>query len=300
LPSNNAIFWNQNNPMATTNQLMTALTGISGVLVAPFTSDEEISPGPLAPIIERAIASDVHILVSNGNPGEIYGLTTAEAQQMVRSTSELIRECVPLVAGIGKSVVDACQLARTSANASADALMIHQAPDPFVAPREIVEYAQRVVDAGGGLPLVIYLRNDLICVKWATPNLQKLAGATEACDLSIVWVGGLAETWAPAMYAVGARGFTSGLINIWPEQSVAIHCALEAGEYNKARALITQMNAFEEVRAQEMNGTNVTSDKADLQSMGNDCGATRPPSAWQLTKQQLGDLRSMLTSEGLL
>lgn len=192
--------------------------------------------------------------------------------------------------------------------------MIHQPPGPFVAPRGIVEYVKRVADAGG-LPLVLYLRNDLIgidgiralCavegvigVKWATPNPLKLAAAIEACDPSIVWVGGLAETWAPAMYAVGARGFTSGLINIWPKQSVAIHRALEAGDYAKARILIAQMSAFEDVRAQEMNGTNVTSVKAALQLMGNDCGATRPPSAWPLTKHQLVDLRNMLISESLL
>ena len=39
-----------------------------------------------------------------------------------------------------------------------------------------------------------------------------------ACDPQIVWVGGLAEVWAPPLYAVGARGFTSGLINVWPER----------------------------------------------------------------------------------
>ena len=42
-------------------------------------------------------------------------------------------------------------------------------------------------------------------------------------------MGGLAETWAPPLYAVGARGFTSGLINVWPAHSVAIHAALDAG-----------------------------------------------------------------------
>ncbi len=43
-------------------------------------------------------------------------------------------------------------------------------------------------------------------VKWATPNPMKLAEAKAACDPSIVRVGGLAEVWAPAFYAVGARG----------------------------------------------------------------------------------------------
>ena len=129
---------------------------------------------------------------------------------------------------------------------------------------------------------------------------MKLAAAMKACDPSIIWVGGLAEVWAPALYAVGARGFTSGLINVWPEHSVAIHTALEVGNYDQARALIARMSAFEDVRAQEMNGANVSGVKAALQLMGNDCGAARPPSAWPLTDHQLNDLKTMLEAENLL
>ena len=49
-------------------------------------------------------------------------------------------------------------------------------------------------------------------MKWATPNPMRLAEAAAAADPRIAWVAGLAETWAPILYAAGARGFTSGLI----------------------------------------------------------------------------------------
>ena len=112
----------------------------------------------------------------------------------------------------------------------------------------------------------------------------------------IVWVGGLAETWAPPLCAVGARGFTSGLINVWPEHSVAIHAALEAGDYARANALIDVMLDFEEIRAEEQNGANVAAVKAALQLMGEDCGPTRPPSAWPLMEGQMARLRQLLES----
>ncbi len=111
--------------------------------------------------------------------------------------------------------------------------------------------------------------------------------------------GGLAETWAPPLCAVGARGFTSGLINVWPERSVAIHAALEAGNFAEANRLIATMNVFEELRAQENNGTNVSVVKAALQLIGNDCGHTRPPSAWPLTSQQHAVLSAQLHRWGL-
>ncbi|WP_306259729.1 dihydrodipicolinate synthase family protein [Pararhizobium sp. IMCC21322] len=292
-----------------------ALTGISGILVTPYGADGNIAPQRLKPIIDRALGAGMHIPVVNGNTSEFYALTTDEACAMVKSVSEMINGRAPLLAGIGRGIRDACRLARESADAGASALMIHQPPDPFVAPRGTLDYLKAVSDASGGLPMMLYLRNDAIgidaikamCdlpgvkgVKWATPNPLKLAAAIAACDPSIVWVCGLAEVWAPPLYAVGARGFTSGLINVWPERSVAIHAALDSGDYVKANELIKGMRAFEDIRAEELNGTNVTGVKAALQALGLDCGPTRPPSAWPLTEKQQATMLEFLKQSALM
>jgi len=295
--------------------LIQALTGISGILVTPFDAEGRLAPDRQAPIVDRAVAAGVHILTANGNTGEFYSLTTDEAVAMVQASARHIGGRVPLVAGVGRALPDACRLAGAAAEAGASALMIHQPPDPFVAPRGIVRYLEAVSDAGGGLPLILYLRNDgigtdtiaqlcrtanIVGVKWATPNPMKLKSAMDAAPDHIVWVGGLAEVWAPAFYAVGARGFTSGLINVWPERSVAISKALEAGDYTRARALIAEMQVFEDIRAEEQGGANVAGVKAALHLMGEDCGAARPPAAWPLTESQVSRLRDFLSSHGLL
>jgi len=294
--------------------LDTALTGISGILVTPYDAAGEVAPDRLAPIIDTALAAGLHMPVVNGNTGEFYALTTDEACTMAREVVALVDGRAPVLAGVGRGIRDACVLAKVSAQAGATALMVHQPPDPFVSPRGTVDYLKAVADASGGLPMMLYLRNDGmgtkaiadLCavpgvkgVKWATPNPMKLAEAKAACDPAIVWVGGLAEVWAPSFYAVGARGFTSGLINVWPERSVAIHAALEAGEYAEANRLIAGMRAFEDIRAEEMNGTNVTGVKAALQALGRDCGPTRPPSAWPLTVPQLAKMTAFLGENGL-
>ncbi|MDO5612522.1 MAG: dihydrodipicolinate synthase family protein [Paracoccus sp. (in: a-proteobacteria)] len=291
-----------------------ALTGISGILVTPYDDAGEVAPVRLAPIIDRALTAGLHMPVVNGNTGEFYALTTDEACTMVAEVAGLIAGRAPLLAGVGRGLRDAQRLARASADAGAAALMVHQPPDPFVAPRGIVDYLKAVADASGGVPMMLYLRNDAIgtgaiadlCavpgvkgVKWATPNPMRLAEARAACDPSIVWVGGLAEVWAPTFYAVGARGFTSGLINVWPERSLAIHAALEAGNYADANALIADMRAFEDIRAEEMNGTNVTGVKAALIAQGLDCGPTRAPSAWPLTDAQQARLTTFMAANGL-
>lgn len=291
-----------------------ALTGISGILVTPYDDKGDVAPDRLVPILDRALGAGLHMPVVNGNTGEFYALTTEEAATMVREVVGLVAGRAPVLAGIGRGIRDATALARVSAEAGATALMVHQPPDPFVSPRGIVDYLKAIADASGGLPMMLYLRNDAIgtkaiadlCalpqvkgIKWATPNPLKLAEAKAACDPSLVWVGGLAEIWAPAFYAVGARGFTSGLINVWPERSLAIHGALEAGRYDEANDLIAGMKAFEEIRAEEMNGANVTGVKAALLALGRDCGPTRPPSAWPLTAAQKAKLDAFIAQNQL-
>ena len=290
-------------------RLRKALAGISGILVTPFDSQDRLAPAKLKPIVERAVAAGVHALVANGNTGEFYGLTTKEAETMVHAAAEHNAQRAVLIGGVGRSIHDAIALTKASRDAGAEALMVHQPPDPFVSPRGVVSYVQRVAEAGGGLPIMLYLRNDGIgleaieklCavpgvagVKWACPTPLKLAEAIRRCSPEIVWVDGLAEPWAPPFYAIGARGFTSGLINVWPEHSVAIHAALDAGDYTRAQKLIQVMAPFEELRAEEQNGTNVSVVKAALQLIGEDCGATRPPSAWPLSEAQLQQLRKVL------
>lgn len=290
-----------------------ALTGISGILVTPYDDADTVAPQKLAPILDRALDAGVHMPVVNGNTGEFYALTTDEACTMVREVADLLDGRAPLLAGVGRGIKDACRLAKASAQAGATALMIHQPPDPFVSPRGTVDYIKAVSDAAG-LPMMLYLRNDAIgtqaiadlCaiegvkgVKWATPNPLKLSEAIQACDPSIVWVGGLAEVWAPPLYAVGARGFTSGLINVWPERSMSIHAALEVGDYDTANALIAGMRTFEDIRAEELNGTNVTVVKSALIAQGLGCGPTRPPSAWPLTQPQSVKLCEFMKANGL-
>jgi 4-hydroxy-tetrahydrodipicolinate synthase len=299
-----------------TTPLRRALAGISGILVSPFDEADEPAPRRLAPIVDRAVNAGVHLLVANGNTSEFYGLLQSEAVAFVHAAAELIDGRVPLLGGVGRSVKEACALARESRRAGAASVMVHQPPDPFAAPRGIVAYVERVADAADGLPVVLYLRNEaiglpaiaalcripsVIGVKWASPTPLVLAEAMRrTADLDIAWVGGLAETRAPPLYAVGARGFTSGLINVVPQRSMAIHAALDRGDYAAAMKLIAEMQDFEALRAEENNGANVSVVKAALQLMGNDCGAARAPAAWPVADASKERLRALLAAWGLL
>ena len=286
------------------------LTGISGILVTPFDEEGNIAADRLAPIVDRAVEAGIHALTINGNTSEFYGLRLNEALTMVDAAAATISGRAPLIGGVGRSVNEACALAQASVAAGAAAIMIHQPPDPFVSPRGLKDYVALVSDAAQGTPVLLYLRNDMIgtraiadlCevenvvgVKWATPSPEKLAEAMAASPDHVVWICGLAEIWAPKFYAVGARGFTSGLINVWPQRSAEIHAALDKGSDDEALALIDGIRAFEELRAEEMGGTNVSVVKTVLSLMGENCGSTRPPSSWPLSEVQGSRLREFLS-----
>lgn len=284
-----------------------ALSGISGILVTPFASDDRIAPARLAPIVERCVRAGVDVLTVNGNTSEFYGLTLAEAESMQSEVAELVAGRAAVLAGVGRSVGEAARLAQRARADGAAAVMVHQPPDPFASPRGVVAYVQRVA-AETDLPLVLYLRNDSIgrdaisalcaisgvtAVKWATSNLATLADAMRSAP-GVGFICGLAETWAPAMFAVGARGFTSGLINVAPEKSVAVLAAIRAGELTQANTLIAEIAPFEALRADEQNGANVSVVKAALALMGQDVGPARPPSAWPLSPAVLDRIAAMI------
>lgn len=297
-------------------QLRQALDGISGILVTPFDREDRLAPAALRPVVDRAIEAGIHVLVANGNTSEFYALTAEEAQRMVQVAAEQIGGRAPLLGGVGRSVHEACALARASQRAGAAGIMVHQLPDPFVAPRGVVDYVRRIADAADGLPLVLYLRNEaigmktivelcgldaIVGVKWASPTPLLLAEAIrQTAGRDLAWVGGLAEPWAPPFCAVGARGFTSGLINVFPRHSMTILEALERGDCPAAMQLIGAMRAFEDLRAQENNGANVSVVKAALQAIGPDCGAARPPAAWPLAPAASEQLQVLLRGGTLL
>ena len=103
-------------------KLRDALGGISGILVTPFDQEDRLAPERVKPIVERATRAGVHALVANGNTGEFYGLTMKEAETMVHAIAEYMGGRSVLIGGVGRSVHDACALARTSRSAGASSI----------------------------------------------------------------------------------------------------------------------------------------------------------------------------------
>jgi 4-hydroxy-tetrahydrodipicolinate synthase len=290
-------------------RIRTALGGISGIHITPYRADGTIDEALLARVVGRIATAGIHNIVSGGNTGEFFSLTFDEVVRLQATAFAAMGDKPVKTAAVGRSLSEALATARLAVKAGAEALMVHHPNDPFAAPSAQADYFIAVAEASP-VPVMAYLRSDAIPVaevvriarhpnmagiKFATPNLLHLADCIRATtDCAAIWVCGLAEGWAPAFYGAGARGFTSGLVNVRPALSLAIWRALEAGKFDEARALITPIAPFETLRTKHNNGANVTVVKEALMLEGWPVGPARLPNLPRLAEADRATLATLL------
>ena len=286
-----------------------ALAGISGVHVTAYAEDGGINADLTARIVRRIARAGVHNLVSGGNTGEFFSMTYDEVLQLQGIAIAAADGKSMVTAAAGRSVKEATATAKAAKRAGADGVMVHHPNDPFAAPSAQADYFIAIAEASE-LPIVGYLRSDALPVaelariathpnvagvKFATTNLMLFADCVRATQgTDAVWICGLAESWAAPFYALGARGFTSGLVNIDPERSLAVWRALEAGDYALARTLVAKIAGFEQMRTKFNNGANVTVVKEALMLRGENVGPVRLPGLPALDAADRARLKDIL------
>lgn len=287
------------------------LQGISGVHVTAYDDRGEIEPTTTGRIVSKIAAAGVHNIVSGGNTGEFFSLTSDEVIRLQAIAIAAADGRAAVTAAAGRSVREAITVARAAEAEGADGVMIHHPLDPFAAPHAQVDYFIAIAEAVD-LPLVAYVRSDLIPldemvrlathpavagVKFASSNTMLFAECVRATKgTSATWICGLAESWALPFYALGGKGFTSGLVNVAPQLSLAVWRALEAGDYPSARIYVDKLAPFEAMRTKYRNGANVTVVKEALALQGTSVGPVRLPGLAHLDDADRTALKSVLES----
>lgn len=293
----------------TSETVRTALRGISGVHVTAWKPDGEADWALTGRIVSTIARAGIHNIVSAGNTGEFYPMTTDEVVRSHAVAAEAAAGKALVTAGIGRSLREAVATGRLAATAGCDAVMVHHPLDPFAAPQSQADYIIAIAEALT-LPVVAYIRSDAIGVKdlvrvathanvagvkFASSNMMLLSECVRATQgTKANWICGLAEGWAAPFYALGARGFTSGLINVAPGRSLAVWNALEAGDYAGARREVDAIAGFETLRTKYGNGANVTVVKEALGLLGTQVGPVRLPGLPALDEAERAELRRIV------
>jgi 4-hydroxy-tetrahydrodipicolinate synthase len=237
------------------------------------------------------VARGVERLVPGGNTGEFSSLTPEEVVAVTGATREAAPDAI-VVTGVGGALPTALELTADALAAGADGVMVHHPMHTHVSERGLEGYYRRIAVAADGkvlaykrthrVPdalLIALARGGVIQgVKYAVNDLLAFQRAREAAP-EIEWICGTAELWAPFFHLLGARGYTSGLVNAAPELAVSMDAALHEGDIARAMELRELAREFEELRAEDDAAKNVPAVRSAMTHAGFAPGPPRPPLA---------------------
>jgi 4-hydroxy-tetrahydrodipicolinate synthase len=275
-------------------EVRSALESVVAITVTPFDAEGGVDTRAYATVVERCVRAGVHAITPNGNTSEFYSLDEEELATAVDVTVAAAAGRATVVAGVGHDAVRAAKGARLAASAGAHAVMVHQPVHPYQSQEGWVDYHRAVAEAVPDLGVVCYVRSphiradafvslaghcpNVLGVKYAVPDVIALPDLIRAVGAERwVWVCGLAETWAPYFWVAGARGFTSGLANVAPAESLALLAALRRADYRAAMRIWERLRPFEDMRARAASAANVSVVKEALHQLGLCRPDVRPP-----------------------
>jgi 4-hydroxy-tetrahydrodipicolinate synthase len=300
---------------AAAEALRNVLATVVVVPVTPMRADGSPDWDTYAALTGRLLDGGITVITPNGNTGEFYALSQAEARQAVAAAAGAAGGRAELLAGVGHDIATAAEAARHAREHGARMIMIHQPVHPYVSAQGWIDYHAAIADAVPDLGVVLYIRNDrvtgghiaelvtrvpnVVGVKYGVRDATRFAAVARDAGIDrLTWLAGAAELTAPAFWAVGARGFTSGLANVAPGLALSMLDALRAGDFGAAMKVWDSVRRFEELRLAESSADNVSVVKEALAQLGL-CGAdVRPPSR-RLPEHIKQEISGILSGWGL-
>jgi 4-hydroxy-tetrahydrodipicolinate synthase len=303
---------------AEARQLRRALATAVVVPVTPLHADQSPDWDTYAALTGRLIDGGITVITPNGNTGEFYALSQGEARQVVEVAGKVVsgRDTVAeLLAGVGHDIATAAEAARHAQGHGARMVMIHQPVHPYVSAQGWVDYHAAIAGAVPDLGIVLYIRDeritgaDIAALADRAPNVVGVKyGVRDASTFAAVardagidrftWLAGAAELTAPAYWACGAHGFTSGLANVSPGLALAMLGALRDNDFGAAMKVWESVRRFEELRAANASADNVSVVKEALAQLGLCRADVRPPSR-PLPAAVKDEIRAILTGWGM-
>ena len=295
--------------------LRRALATAVVVPVTPYLADGNPDWDTYATLTSRLIDAGISVITPNGNTGEFYALSSAEARQALETAAKATNARAALLAGVGHDIATAIEAARHAQDHGARMIMIHQPVHPYVSAEGWVDYHAAIANAVPDLGIVLYIRDErrtgahiaaladrapnVIGVKYGVRDATKFAAVARDGGLGrMTWLAGAAELTAPAFWAVGAHGFTSGLANVSPALALGMLGALRNNDFYEAMRTWEAVRRFEELRLADGSADNVSVVKEALAQLGLCRADVRPPSR-PLPDNIKSEISGILRSWGL-
>jgi 4-hydroxy-tetrahydrodipicolinate synthase len=288
----------------------TPLDTVVAVPPTPFLEDGELDEAGFERILNRAVDGGLRAVTIAGNTGEFGALSAPEIGRLVDIAASTLAGRAVLLVGIGGDLSTATLLASKAAAAGAFGVMVHEPTGPFRTAegwiRYHVELASRVPD----LAVVPYIRDaairaehlralvaaapNVVAVKYAVLDPVRFAEIVTTGP-QLLWIGGLAERWAPFFWPAGATAFTSGLALVHPRLSLELLDHLRGQRLSAALAIWSLVAPFEAFRARNQGAANIPAIKEALALRIGTGRTVRPPIS-ELEPEHRRDISRILAS----
>jgi len=239
------------------NKQLKPLEGIIVPLVTPLSANGQIDIEGLNNLIEHVIEGGVHGIFILGTTGEAQSLSMQQRMEMIKETSRILKNRLPLLVGISDtSINDSAALAQKAHEA--DAYAVVATPPYYFATGqpELIEYFENLVSL---LPLPLFLYNmpvhtkvafDAKSIKQIAQN-EKVIGFKDSSANGtylqtvmytmrekpdfMIFVG--PEEMTAEMVLMGASGGVNGGANLFPELYVELYNAAKTRDIEKVKVL---------------------------------------------------------------
>lgn len=229
--------------------------GIYPAVLTPFTKEGKIDFEMFAVNTEAQIKAGVHGIILAGTLGEASTLETEEKFELLQYAKKITQGRIPVILNLSENTTkNAVSFAQKAKELGADGLMLLPPMRYKADSREVVEYFKAVATVTD-LPILIYnnpvdygiyitleMFDELIeyptiqAVKESTRDLTNVTRMINRFGNRIKILGGV-DTICLETLMLGADGLVAGLVDAFPNETMAMYNYAKAGQYDKAVAI---------------------------------------------------------------
>jgi 4-hydroxy-tetrahydrodipicolinate synthase len=206
--------------------------------------------------VQAALLRDgVHGLVLMGTVGEGNSLSAEEKRSVLAGAIEVTGGKVPVIVGVSEfTTATAVTFVRDAESLGASGFMVLPGMVYVPTPRELESHF-RVVAEATTLPVMLYNNPpsyrvnidletlarltdvpNILAIKESAPDPRRFTDLINAFGDRFTLFAGLDDVAFEGL-TLGAKGWVSGLTNVFPGESLALYHAIRAGDLDRARRI---------------------------------------------------------------
>ena len=207
--------------------------------------------------LSHQVNAGVNGIILGGTLGEASTLTNQEKQQLLAVTLVEVNGKIPVIMNIAEqATMEAIRLAQKAESEGADGLMLLPPMRYKATDEETVTYFSTIANATN-LPIMIYnnpidykievtlemfaaleSNKNITAVKESTRDITNITRMINRFGDRFQILCGV-DTIAMEALLMGANGWVAGLVDAFPEETVAIYSYCKQGELEKARSIFS-------------------------------------------------------------